>query len=93
MSSEAFFLTSTIETPFNISETVETSRPLKSEIVTTGRSNSMKKLSCDSPFDESVILLSGTFLAVKIPDSVEYSIVLEFIKPDWKRMWEAAKVA
>lgn len=86
-------MTSIKETPFNIAEIAETARSLKSEIGTTGKFNSMKKLSCVSPFDESLILLSGTLLAVKIPESVENSIVFEFTKWDWKRKWEAANVA
>lgn len=83
MSSDAVFFTSTTETPFNISEIiVETSTSLESETGTTGKFSSIRKLACDAPFS---LLLSGTFLAVKIPERVENSTVLDFTKPDSKR--------
>lgn len=69
---------------------------LKSVVGTHGKSNSMKKHSFASPsrvFLKSLVFISGTFLAVRIPDSVKNSITLEFTKPFVKSMCEAANVA
>ena len=82
--------------PFTALEIDETSSGLKSVNGTVGKSNSMKKPSCVSPFWISKpfdVLISVIFLAVRIPDSVTNSIVLEFTKPDVNSACAAANVA
>lgn len=75
-------LMSIIEAPFRALEIGARSMELNSVIGIAGKFNSMRKA---SP--------SGTFLAVKIPDSVTNSIMLEFTKPLEKSACEAASVA
>ncbi|KAL6968358.1 hypothetical protein U1Q18_034158, partial [Sarracenia purpurea var. burkii] len=90
------FFKSITETPFKALEIVGTSTESKSASGITGKSNSIKKQSCASPFSsfkESICLASGTLLAVNTPDIVKNSIMVAFTKPDENRKCEAAKVA
>ena len=89
---------STIEATFKTLEIKETSAvELSSSVGIAGKSNSIKKLSSDLPllwtFENPSCLTSGTFLAVRIPERVENSIMLEFTKPVEKSTCAAANVA
>jgi hypothetical protein len=73
---------------------IDTASMENSVVGTTGKSNSMRKLSFASPFETlSGLILSGTFLAVRIPDSVSNSIMSELTKPFENSVCEAANVA
>ena len=79
-------------------EIEENSVGSKSVTGMVGKSNSIKKLSCDSSFwiievEPLDVLISGTFLAVKIPEAVRNSTVLELIKLVAKSVCAAANVA
>ena len=74
----------------------ETSAELKSIVGTVGKSNSIRKHYCASPFwifELSDALVSGNFLAVRIMDSVTNSIMWEFTKPNENNACAAANVA
>ena len=95
-SSVVVLFISITEAPLRALEIDETSAELKSIIGMVGKSNSIRKLSCDSRFwifKPSVVCISGTFLAVNVPDTVTNSMTLEFNKLEVKSVCAAANVA
>jgi len=75
--------------PFKAAEICEMSASLNSATVSAGKSNSTKNPSSGAPDS----LFPGTFLAVKTPDRVKNSIILDFTKPHEKRTCADANVA
>lgn len=79
---------STTEAPLRLFEieTAETSVELNSAMGTAGKSNSIENPCWIAPFCIALeISSSGTFLAVRTPDSVWNSILSESTKPFAKR--------
>ena len=72
---------------------VESSAELNSVLGSVGKVNSIKKPLCASPLEASLIFSILTLLAVRIPESVTNSIMLESTFLDVKRVCAAAIVA
>lgn len=78
-------LISTMVAPFSALENTErSSTELVSQVGTTGKFNSIKKVDSSSPSLSSDV--SGSRLADKIPDLVANSTISESTKPFEKRM-------
>lgn len=95
-SSVAVLFISITEAPFRALEMGENSAELKSIIGMVGKSNSIRKLSCDSwfqIFEPSIVCIFATFLAVNVPDFVTNSMTSQFNKLEVKSVCAAASVA